>query len=106
MGSLRRRIQHFAGCGIELSFDLGDETDGYIGYSDANIELVVDGRRMDTGPGLKGRGKGSIKVGKVRIFPLGPVCIWNREDQKNEAPGSIEMIATKTLTGESVLIAC
>ncbi|CAL1162271.1 unnamed protein product [Cladocopium goreaui] len=76
---------------VELIFDLDED-----GYSDADIELVVDGHVMDTGPGLgmKGRGKGSIKVGpivpssrrqlEVRIFPLGPVCIWNEEARSEE----------------------
>lgn len=76
---------------VELIFDLDED-----GYSDEDIELVVDGHVMDTGPGLgmKGRGKGSIKVGpivpssrrqlEVRIFPLGPVCIWNEEARSEE----------------------
>eukprot|EP00435_Cladocopium_sp_Y103_P023294 s1982_g5.t1 len=71
---------------VELRFNLGDYD-----YSDDDIGLVIDGHAMDTGPGLgmKGSGTGSIKLGRivqssrrqlrVKIVPLGSVCIWNEE---------------------------
>lgn len=79
---------------IQLNFHIFEDGDFDEGYSDSEIDVMIHDVSLDTGPGLgmDGRGKGSIKIGRVvkgrsrqlevLISAQGPVRI-----RKEEASG-------------------